>query len=338
MGVIRILSRKGWFTIPEYNEALKSHSFKSYEGSDRPFPLDNPKARKLKGKAVSIWTHMRCFGMVINNHVKDINDEVLDFGMELSEITERLTASEFRDFEIELLEDRIFNYLDMRKNIFDQFPDLLGTPKPKHHFLCHYGDAIRKFGPPLSFWTGRFESKHRVAKGTAESAKNFVNITSTLAVRQQMRMASKYYNGMCDTAVVHMPDAVTKKEDLPDGSEMYEKLRVFMREDDVLCSKIVVNCQEFKIGDIVVINATDRDSLEVGVIQTILVKTGGVSFVSRKYETCRNKLNFFVSQCCSDEFYFIDPFQLADFKPLIRYGTDAKFRYYLHHHISFSYE
>ena len=74
------------------------------------------------------------------------------------------------------------------------------------------------------------------------------------------------------------------------------------------------------------------------VIQTILVKTGGVSFVSRKYETCRNKLNFFVSQCCSDEFYFIDPFQLADFKPLIRYGTDAKFRYYLHHHISFSYE
>ena len=73
-------------------------------------------------------------------------------------------------------------------------------------------------------------------------------------------------------------------------------------------------------------------------IQTIIVRAGGISFVSRKYEASRNKLNFFVSQHCSDEFYFIDPLQLADFKPLIKYGTDFKFKFYLHHHISYSYE
>ena len=33
------------------------------------------------------------------------------------------------------------------------------------------------FGPPLAYWTGRFESKHRVAKSTAESVKNVINIT-----------------------------------------------------------------------------------------------------------------------------------------------------------------
>ena len=131
------------------------HKYKSYESSDKPQTISNPKARKLQGKAVSIWTHMRCFGMVISTFVQDFNDEVLDFGMELCEITERLTASEFRDFEIELLEGCISNYLDMRKKIFDEYPALLGSAKPKHHFMCHYGDAIRKFGPPLTFWTGR---------------------------------------------------------------------------------------------------------------------------------------------------------------------------------------
>ena len=257
--------------------------------------------------------------------------------MQLTEMTERLFASEYREFEIELLEECIVNYLEARKKIFDEFPALLGTPKPKHHFMCHYGDAIRQFGPPLSFWTGRYESKHRVAKGTAESAKNFVNISSTLAIRQQMRMASKYYGGMCDTAVIHMPDVVTKREDLPYEPEMYEKLRFFMSRSDVICSDIVIHNQEYKTGDLIVLVAKDRDNLEVGVIQAILVKSGRFFFVSKKYEACRNQLNFFVSRASSDEFYFIDPFHLADFKPLIKYGTEAKFKFYLHHHISFSY-
>ena len=49
---------------------------------------------------------------------------------------------------------------------------------------------IRRVGPPVGYWTTRFESKHRVAKNIAFSAKNVLNISKTLAVRQQMRMAS----------------------------------------------------------------------------------------------------------------------------------------------------
>ena len=28
----------------------------------------------------------------------------------------------------------------------------------------HYAEAVKKFGPPVAYWTARFESKHRVAK------------------------------------------------------------------------------------------------------------------------------------------------------------------------------
>ena len=272
MGAIKILSSKGWFTIEEYNDALSRHKFKSYETADKPTSIKNPKAKKLQGKAVSIWTHMRSFGMIVEQFVKDMNDEVLDLALQLSEITERLAAHEFREFEIEILEERIIHYLECRRKVYEDFPDLLGTPKPKHHYLCHYPDAIRKFGPPMCFWTGRYESKHRIAKGTTESAKNFVNITSTLAIRQQMRLASKYYSGFCETAVVHMPGAaaVTTKEDLKETSEVNVKLKQFMGKSDEVCNKIVINGQEYKIGDVVVTKASDRDTLEVGVVQEIL--------------------------------------------------------------------
>ena len=335
MGVIKILSSKGWFRIEEYNDALRKHRFKSYESNDKPMTIKNPKANKLQGKAVSILTHMRCFGMVIEPLVKDIEDKVLYFAFQLLELTERLMASEYREFEIEILEQHVIDYLDSRQKIYDEFPALLGTPKPKHHYMCHYGEAIRKFGPPLCYWTGRYESKHRIAKGTVESSKNFVNITSTLAVRQQMRLASKYYSGFCDTSVVHMPETVTKKSDLNDDSDVGTELKRFLGENDVLCKEIIFHGQLYKIGDLTVLKANDRSTLEVGVIKAIVVKEGKVSFLSRKYIASRNHLNYFVTEARSDELNFCDPKHLSDFKPLIKYGTDMKFKFYVHHHISY---
>ena len=81
----------------------------------------------------------------------------------------------------------------------------------------------------------------------------------------------------------------------------------------LLYSDIVFNNQQYKTEDLIVINAKDGDNMEVGVIQSILMKTGSVLFVSKKYEACRNQLNFFVSRSSSDQFNFIDPFHLADF-------------------------
>ena len=134
-GVIKILSKKGWFTIQEYNDALQSHPLKSYEVSDRPQTINNRKALKLPGKAVSIWLHMRCFGMILQPFVEDYDDDVLSLGLKLGEITERLCAVEFREHEIDQLEQLILGYLDDRKLVFNDFPVLLGTPKPKHHFI-----------------------------------------------------------------------------------------------------------------------------------------------------------------------------------------------------------
>ena len=159
---------------------------------------------------------------------------------------------------------------------------------------------------------------HRIAKGTAEAAKNFVNISATLSIRQQMRMASVYYSGLFDTASVHLPDKVTKKQDVPKGTEFYEKLCSFMAPNDILCSDIIVRSQKYKIGEVVVVKASDRDVLTVGVIHSILVRDMDVHFVIRKYEAFRNKLNYFVTEVVDVESTFIKPAQLGKLSKICR--------------------
>ena len=54
LSVIRILSKKGWFTLTQYNSALERMDFLSYEKGDQPYPVPTSnKVKKLKGKALS---------------------------------------------------------------------------------------------------------------------------------------------------------------------------------------------------------------------------------------------------------------------------------------------
>ena len=190
-------------------------------------------------------------------------------------------------------------YLDLRKVVYEEFP-VIGRPKPKHHFLTHYPSAIRNFGPPSSFWTARYESKHRVSKSTTEAAKNFINITHTVSNRQQLRMCSIYYNGMFEVNYFKLPIKVKTKVDLLD-SDIDQKLKPFVSlAGDLLCVEIEYKCRKYKMGDIVVIN---RD---VGLVKAILV---------RKSEVLSQE-HLFICNAIADDFVSVRINNLKDTYPL----------------------
>ena len=93
------------------------------------------KVSKLRGKAVSQWVHIRNFPLIVRTLMKDLEDPVLLLGLQLHEIVERLTAQEFLPYEIDVLEERILRYLDMRITLRAEYPKYLQNPKPKHHFM-----------------------------------------------------------------------------------------------------------------------------------------------------------------------------------------------------------
>ena len=176
-----------------------------------------------------------------------------------------------------------------------------------------------------------------MGKGIAESAKNFKNISATVSTRQQMRMASVYYNGMFETAEFKLPEKVKMKVEILQDTEFNSSLRQFMGENDFICSEIFLNGQLYRNGDLVVIEGIDRDSLKVGLIQPVLVKSEDAYFVVRGYLAQRNNLGYFVTENQVEQMSsFTKASHLADFKPLIMHGTTNKFKFALHHNISFS--
>ena len=78
---------------------------------------------------------MRNWPLVIKRFVTDNEDIVLLLGINLHDNVERLCAQEFFPYEIKVLEDKIVEYLNLRKIVREEFTNLMTKPKPKHHFL-----------------------------------------------------------------------------------------------------------------------------------------------------------------------------------------------------------
>ena len=136
LAINRILSSKGCFSIDQYNCALGNFEFSSYERNDKPYPLPiKNSVKKCRGKAVSQWVHLRIWPLLMMKFLDNNDDPVIRLGLLLHEIVERLTASAFYTYEIDILEEKVIEYLDLRKVIREEFPSKMVNPKPKHHFL-----------------------------------------------------------------------------------------------------------------------------------------------------------------------------------------------------------
>ena len=274
---------------------------------------------------------------MIRKFVVTEDDPVLKLGLKLHEMTERITASEFKDYEIDALEDIIINYLDERQQIFHDYPDLMGTPKPKTHFLTHYPMSIFLYGPPMSYWTARYESRHRIAKNTANSAKNYKNISKTIATRQQMRLSSVFYHGMFPKTDIVISGKATFKSSLSGKTEFEKSILPYMAESDFLCTEIEVRGQVYKTGQLVVLEQLSLDEMRVGLVVSILVKEKSAHFVTKQYVEERQPLQYYEATSEHPPLTINDVTKIADYKPLINRGTSSKLFFCLHHHISYTY-
>ena len=177
-----------------------------------------------------------------------------------------------------------------------------------------------------------------MAKNTAQSAKNNINVTKTISERQQMRSVSIYYRGMFNFCLYELPELVQTKYEMTEDTTFIKDLKCAMSDNDLVCNNIFVNNAHYKNGDIVIVKIEDCDSLVVGLVKTILVKENKVYFVCQCYNAVRNFMQFFECEKPQDDvFEFVETSKIVDFKPLIMRGTTKKFVFTLHHHISFDY-
>ena len=313
----------------------------NYKGHDKPEKIDT-KLTKLKGKALSHFSHIRNAGLIMKQmRVKDEMFQEPSYKLihQLMLVTEKLMSPKIRIYEVMELEDQITTFLELRSSIKKEHPSIMKSMKPKHHYSLHYPEQIMKIGPAVGVWTARYESKNRIPKMMLHAAKNFKNAAYTVAMRQQFRASVVYYKGMFKEKI-EVPINTKRKIDLILGkqSPLISTVIEKMSSEDVVADSVEVNGQGYKVEDVVVLKIHNSDFIEVGIVLQILIKKDRVFFILNRYRAFRDEVfNFFETFNYDEEtFHSVNVEDLEDAKPLVKNGVYEKFRFTLHHHLSVS--
>ena len=339
LGVLRILEIKKWFRIEDYNRALKNMKFSRQEASSKPqlVPVIK-KIKRLSGKAISQWVHIRNFAYIlyVNNWIQNEQDPVFQLAQSLARLTDRITSESFMLHDVYFLEESIIEYLELRKEVYAEYPTEIGKCRPKHHYLTHIPSAVVAFGPPTSYWTARYESKHRIAKSIIESSKNFINVTHSISIRQQRRASSFFYHGMFQIEKFILPVNVRKKNELG-SSELDKKLSNVIEDGDLVSIEMDFKSRKYVAGDIIVLSRVDQIEINGGCVLAFIIRNRDAYVLVRHCVLKESTLGFFQCSRVEDSFGLVNMESLQDSYPLMRRGSEEKFLCILHHHVGFEY-
>lgn len=100
--------------------------------------------------------------------------------MLVKDIVELVVAPRFTEETLYFLECKLAEHRELLRSTFPEF-----RLRPKHHYIEHYPQLIKAFGPLCNVWTMRFEGKHKFFKKVIRDAQNYRNVALTLAVKHQ---------------------------------------------------------------------------------------------------------------------------------------------------------
>lgn len=191
LSVLFGLSQQGYFTLDQYNAALMDLRLEGYENADRP-PLVKVKSEKLPGTALEVALHVRVMPLLLFRlGITESEDNVLlDLLFMLHKMNEFIQADSLSKADPGKFEDLMVDFFEKRQTCAEECTSFKKIV-PKFHFMEHYGDQMRNFGPMNGYWTARLEGKHRTYVNFSESAKNFINLTKTLARKNQNQLLSR---------------------------------------------------------------------------------------------------------------------------------------------------
>ncbi|XP_050547880.1 uncharacterized protein LOC126909475 isoform X4 [Daktulosphaira vitifoliae] len=148
----------------------------------------------------SFSKHMK--SEVLNNQNSNCNNPIWLFLINFIEMIDLLLLSNFND-QIIL---NVQNHITYHNNKYvELFQDKL---KPKHHFLIHYCNIIRKSGPLKFLWCYRFESKHRQLKAYSKNITSRVQLPISLAIKYSIHFSDynlNLKNSSCISANLGLP-------------------------------------------------------------------------------------------------------------------------------------
>lgn len=182
---ISLLISKKYFTLDGLNTLIQTFPYKWGDKTNRPhaIPRSFTSSNTIGGNAHENWALIRLLPFMIGQILPE-DEPAWQVILDLKDIVELVVAPVHTDETIAYLEARIY---DHRQRYLELFPHV--KLLPKHHYLEHYPQMIRCFGPLVALWTMRFEAKHSFFKQVARHTNCFKNIPRSLATKHQFMLA-----------------------------------------------------------------------------------------------------------------------------------------------------
>ena len=227
-----VMVSKGYFTLPWLNSVIRTFPYKFTDAYNKPHPIPENFAANgtIGGNATENWTLLRLLPVLIGSRVPR-DESAWDLLMDLKEIVELCFSPAISEASVGYLASKIADHKFAFKQLF---PDV--NFKPKHHFVEHYPQLIREFGPLVHMWTMRFEAKHSYFKRIVREARSFKNILMTLAEKHQLMVAYNLSSPTYFVSNLDVPESASIHADI-----LCEAYRLALKQysPDVNCVTIV---------------------------------------------------------------------------------------------------
>jgi len=249
--ILASLIDKQLFSLVQLNNALFHFNYSASDKNSKPPSISLP---KLRIQAAESWCLIRNLSLIIGSKVPE-NDEHWKLLLLLLDCLDLIFAPVITLGQIDLLAILIQDYHCMFKRLYPNERLL-----PKHHFMVHYPEFIRKFGPLTQYWCMRFEAKHRFEKELSSTVRNFKNICKTIAERTQMELAHSLLNNhlfISEHTVVNCTFALLNTLDQDLSACICESIGLNCSDEICLSSGVLIGHYKFKPGCCVLLRSEE---------------------------------------------------------------------------------
>lgn len=220
--IICNLINLGFFSLETLNNRKRGFNYGDNEIGNMSPPIMQIKINTLKFKMSSreMQTFVHFFPLLVGDLVPE-NNQIWLFLINFIEMIDLLLLPKFNNQIILNLQKHITYHNNKYTELFQD------SLKPKHHFLIHYCNIIKKSGPLKLLWCYRFESKHRQLKMYTKNITSRVQIPISLGIKYSINFSDfilSLSNSSC----------ISKNEGSPLSSCVYfEKIKMLLSPNDL---------------------------------------------------------------------------------------------------------
>lgn len=314
---LSMLIAKTFFNLDTLNKSIQDFPYKWTDKKNKPhiIPRTFSKRKTIGGNAHENWALLRLLPLIIGHLVPE-GEMAWQILLDLKDIAELVVAPSHTDDSISYLQSKISEH---RQKLQELFPDL--QLLPKHHYIEHYPQLTKMFGPLVLFWTMRFEAKHSFFKQVVRHTNCFKNLPLSLAVKHQLMISYQLTSTNDEKSDIEVTNVSTLPIEILKNEIILTVKQKFPSAAEVCLTKCVSSKGvHYRNGMIVAYGSTSGLPDFGEILQICIVQEQICLIIKKFYGWYREHFRAFeLSACPARETILVELKELADDYPLADY-------------------